>query len=132
MRISRSFFALTTTCSTRALLLTKTFSISSFLIQKYSTSCFDNVLHSNPKVPISSIANFILLTMPEENKTNNLKRTYPGGEDEQLRKETEGVLSNVISILRSQEKQEPGSNTVQQYPTVKGFVPPPNTPCSKD
>ncbi|CAL2050014.1 hypothetical protein CAEBREN_06392 [Caenorhabditis brenneri] len=71
--------------------------------------------------------------MPQETtKSNSLKRSYPGGEDDHLRKETDGVLSNVISILKSHEKQDSGSNSVPQIPTVKGSVPPPNTPCAKD
>ncbi|ULT82292.1 hypothetical protein L5515_017787 [Caenorhabditis briggsae] len=67
--------------------------------------------------------------MSQENKSNNLKRGYPEAKDgEQEDKETHEVITDVISILRNQEN----SGFAVPLPVVKGSVPPPNTPCSKD
>ncbi|CAI2356832.1 unnamed protein product [Caenorhabditis sp. 36 PRJEB53466] len=69
--------------------------------------------------------------MPVEGKVNNLKRSYPNEEQEQQRKETESVLTNVASLLKSTEtSQEPKVTFVQSV--TSGQVPPPNTPCTKD
>ncbi|CCD72339.1 uncharacterized protein CELE_ZC449.8 [Caenorhabditis elegans] len=70
--------------------------------------------------------------MPHETKKNSLKRNYPDRDDDQLHKETEGVLTNVVSILKTQENQDVAPSFTDQSTVVKGSIPPPNTPCTKD
>ncbi|KAF1747883.1 hypothetical protein GCK72_024349 [Caenorhabditis remanei] len=70
--------------------------------------------------------------MSQENKSNSLKRSYPEENDEPHQQETSGTLTNVASILRSQEQQNAEAVFAQPLPPIKGFIPPPNTPCSED